>query len=370
MNSKFDIIPVETDVLIIGGGLAGCMASIKARESDIRVTIAEKANTMHSGCAASGVDHVWAYIPPVHEKMGWTIEDLMEDHDQATARGLVDRDLLHLIARTMYDRVLDLESFGLKFRFEDSNIPGKFRVVYQFHSVPSSLNFEGRPIKVKLTQEAQKRKVLVVNRVMITDLLMSEGCVTGAVGVSTRKNEIYLFRTKTAVLCTGRVNRLGRNVTGIWGNRRVPPMSGEGKAMAFHSGIDIINMEFLSPERYQIGFYETAGGAPGNSWQPGFRLVDHKGDIIVPRGRSFDWENLEKMKINVSELRKGWLEKKRIHMPPSLEDLRKGSGPYYLDGREATREEIRYAEWSLSHEGKCNQFLEHLKEMGVDLTRN
>ena len=96
--STLEIIPVETDVLITGGGLAGCMAAIKASEHDVRVTIAEKSNTLHSGCAASGVDHLWAYIPPIHEKMGWTIEDLMEDHEQATARGLIDRDLLFLVA--------------------------------------------------------------------------------------------------------------------------------------------------------------------------------------------------------------------------------------------------------------------------------
>ena len=354
--SRLEIIPVETDVLIIGGGLAGCMAAIKASEHDVRVTIAEKSNTLHSGCAASGVDHLWAYIPPVHEKMGWTIEDLMEDHDQATAHGLIDRDLLFLVANTMYERVLDLENFGLKFRFVDSNIPGKFRIVHQFHSVPSSFNFEGRPLKVRLTQEAKRRKVNIVNRVMDTDLLSDNGHISGAIGVSTRESRIYLFKTKAGVLCTGRVNRLGRNPSGVWGNRRVPPFSGDGKAMALHAGLNIINMEFLSPERFQVGFYETAGGAPGNSWQPGFRFVDYDGKVVVPRGRFFDWNNLDKIKIDAAALRKEWLEKKRIHMPPSLNDLKSGGGPYYLDGMEATDEEIKYADWSLSHEGKCYQF--------------
>ena len=48
---KTEVIPIETDVLIIGGGLAGCMAAIKAAEADVAVTIAEKADTRSSGCA-------------------------------------------------------------------------------------------------------------------------------------------------------------------------------------------------------------------------------------------------------------------------------------------------------------------------------
>ncbi len=67
MATNNEVIPIETDVLIIGGGLAGCMAGIKAAESDVSVTIVEKADTRASGCAGTGVDHMWANIPPVHK---------------------------------------------------------------------------------------------------------------------------------------------------------------------------------------------------------------------------------------------------------------------------------------------------------------
>ena len=86
--ADLQVIPIETDVLIIGGGLAGCMAAIKAAETEgIRVTLVEKSNTLRSGCAASGIDHTWAYIPEIHEKMGYSIDDMAEDHRQATAYG-------------------------------------------------------------------------------------------------------------------------------------------------------------------------------------------------------------------------------------------------------------------------------------------
>ena len=124
MNTKIEVIPIETDVLIIGGGLAGCMAAIKAAEEDVSVTIAEKADTRSSGCAGTGVDHIWGYIPPVHEKMGYTIEDIIESHTKGIANGFIDQEVLYLIVRESYNRVLDLESFGLNFRFEDSKAPG------------------------------------------------------------------------------------------------------------------------------------------------------------------------------------------------------------------------------------------------------
>jgi adenylylsulfate reductase subunit A len=108
--TSLKVIPVETDVLVIGGGLAGCMAAIKASEEEgVRVTLVDKSNTIRSGCAASGIDHTWAYIPPVHEKMGYTIDDMAEDHRQGTAYGFFRRDLFSLVAGTNFDRVLDLE---------------------------------------------------------------------------------------------------------------------------------------------------------------------------------------------------------------------------------------------------------------------
>ena len=171
MAAKNEIITIETDVLVIGGGLAGCMAAIKAAETNVSVTIAEKADTRSSGCAGTGIDHIWGYIPPVHEKMGYTIEDIIESHIKGIAGGFIDQELLYLIVRESYGRILDLESFGLKFRYEDSKAPGKFRVVTQFHSAPTTLNFDGRDLKLKLTREARKRGVRIINRITMTGLL-------------------------------------------------------------------------------------------------------------------------------------------------------------------------------------------------------
>ena len=57
---------VETDVLCVGGGIAGLMAAIRASDLGAKVIVAEKGNTLRSGAAGCGNDHFWCYIPEVH----------------------------------------------------------------------------------------------------------------------------------------------------------------------------------------------------------------------------------------------------------------------------------------------------------------
>ncbi len=372
MSPGIEVVQIDTDVLIIGGGLAGCMAGIKASEYGVKVTIAEKANTLSSGCAGTGVDHAWAYIPMIHEQMGWTLEDLIEDHAQLIARGFINKDLLRLVARENYDRMLDLEKFGIKIRYEDSKIPGKFRIVYQFHTMPSSFNFDGHDLKIKLTREAKKRGVDIVNRVMMVALLLTDGQVAGALGVGTNNGKIYSFRAKTVVMSTGRANRLTPNKTGIWGNHRIPVNeTGDGRAIAFRAGIPVINMEFLSSGYYSIGNYELNLGSPRNTVQPAAAVTDAGGETVVPRTQFYDWPNLGKEKVDATLNRQKMLSGGQNARPAYAQLYRQGQGPFYLDLTDGTEEEIKYIEWSISNEGKGSLFLDYLKNReGFDFRRD
>lgn len=372
MKSGIEVIPIDTDVLIIGGGLAGCMAAIKASEASVKVTIAEKANTLSSGCAGTGVDHSWAYIPMIHGPMGWTLEDLLEDHSQLIAGGFINKDLLRLVARENYDRMLDLERFGVKIRYEDSRIPGKFRIVYQFHTMPSSFNFDGFDLKIRLTKEAKKRGVNIVNRVMMVGLLLTEGQVAGALGVGTNDDRLYSFRAKAIVMSTGRANRLTPSVTGIWGNHRIPVNeTGDGRAMAFRAGIPVINMEFLSSGYYSIGNYELNLGSPRSTVQPAAAVTDAGGEVIVPRTQFYDWSNLGKEKVDAMSNRQKMLAERQGARPAYAQLYREGRGPFYLDLTGGTEEEIKYIEWSIGNEGKGSLFLDYLKNQeGFDFRRD
>jgi len=378
--SNLRVVPVETDVLVIGGGLAGCMAAIKASEDEgLRVTLADKSNTARSGCAASGIDHLWAYIPSIHEKMGYTLDDMAEDHRQGIAHDFFRRDLFDLVASTSYDRVLDLERFGINFRYEDSNIPGKFRIVDQFHSVPASFNFDGESLKPKLTQEAKRRGVTIINRVQMTDLVSTNGQISGAVGLGTRTGEIYFFKAKAIVLSCGRSNRLSRNPTGFDFNTRIPSsMSGDGTSMAIRAGLPIINAEFFSGQRpAPCGNYNPNYGDPRNTVQPAARIIDAKGNVIVGRTHFYDWKSLGEEKWT-EKTRQQWLEqpmRSQRHgssgFVPLAVRLRKGEGPFYLDFNEATDDEKAYIEWSIKNEGKGTQFMRYFNgEEKADLRNN
>jgi succinate dehydrogenase/fumarate reductase flavoprotein subunit len=378
MSSALEAVTIETDVLIIGGGLAGCMAAIKATEHGVKVAIAEKANTENSGSAGTGIDHFWSYIPPVHEELGWSLDDLMKDHIEGFAGRMIDRDLLYLVASQTYDRAMDLERFGIKFRYDDSNLPGKFRVVYQYHSVPSSFNFNGRELKLKLTRQAKERGVEIYNRVMMTDLIEHEGEIAGALGIGVRDGKLYQFRAKAVVLSTGRTNRISRSPSGVRFNLRIPAEdTGDGKAMALRAGLGVINMEFFSPPAFSIGGNEINLGSPRSTTQPAGAVSGPDGEIFVPRTQFYDWSKLGKEKIKVDEVHKQWLQERtsvkgkfitRLDYPA----LRKqGKGPFFLDLTQGTEEEIQYIEWSISHEGKGFYYLDYLKQdEGFDFGRD
>ncbi len=375
--AELNVIPVETDVLVIGGGLAGCMAAINAAEgNDLRVAIADKSNTVASGCAASGIDHLWSYIPPIHEKMGYTLEDMAEDHRVGTAFGFFRKDLFMLVAGTMYERVLQLEKWGINFRYEDSEAPGKFRVVMQFTSVPSAFNFDGKLLKPTLTREARKRGVTILNRVQMTDLIVRDGQIAGAVGVGTRTGDIYFIKAKAIVLSAGRSNRLSRNQTGFDFNTRLPsPLSGDGTSMAVRVGLPIINSEFLGSKLLTpCGSYAPNYGDPRNTVQPAARIVDRAGNVIVPRTQFYDWKNVGREPFDGAESRRRWLEDRKVWrggrgtLPKRV---LQGEGPFFLDFTEATAYEADYIRWSIGNEGKGAQFLRYFEgEEGLDLREN
>lgn len=372
---KPNIVNAETDVLIIGGGLGGCMAAIHAADLGVRVAVSDKSNTIASGAAAMGIDHIWSYIPPVHERMGYTLEDMAEEHRIGMSAGFLKKDLFLLVAGTMYDRVLDLERFGIRFRYEDSKAPGNFRIVPQFHSVPSSFNFDGVPLKRVLTKQLRKRGVDIFNRVQMLDLLVTDGQVCGAVGVGTRTGDVHVFRAKAVVLATGRANRLGRNLMGVDFNTRMPgPFSGDGQSMAIRQGLPLINMEFLSGRILApCANYSPNYGDPRNTTQPAARIIDGRGNVLVPRTSFYDWDKLGKEKWSL-EMRERWLEERRVigeARRRMVAEQRNGGGPFFLDFSEATDEEAAYIEWSIRNEGKGTQFLRYfLGEEKADLRKN
>ncbi|MFC2005332.1 FAD-binding protein [Chloroflexota bacterium] len=228
---------VEADVLCVGGGPAALMAAIHAAEGGAKVVVADKGNTLRSGAAATGNDHIACYLPKVHGDL----EALV----RAYVRGGLGRhaDMVRALFETSSQVVKLWESWG---------IPMKYKGNYEFagHAYPGSIvppthmKFGGENLKPTLTKEAEKRGVKILNRVMVFELLRDDG-VSGAVGVHTREEKLVVFQAKSVVLGTGILTRLYPSPTPSWmfNIGRSPATTGDGRAMAYRIGAELVNLE-------------------------------------------------------------------------------------------------------------------------------
>ena len=182
---------LHTDILIIGGGTAGCYAALTVREhSDYSIIIAEKANIKRSGCLAAGVNAINAYIVK-----GRKPEDYV-DYCRKDADGIVREDLLLSMSQGL-NRVTDkLEKLGLVI-LKDEN--GEY-VARGNRNI--KINGENmKPLLAKAVEELDNCQIL--NRVNITDYIVENNQILGAFGFSIEDNTAYEIRAKKVLCATG-----------------------------------------------------------------------------------------------------------------------------------------------------------------------
>ena len=228
---------IDTDVLIIGGGTAGCYAAIKLGGQNLRVLIAEKANIIRSGCLAAGVNALNAYISEGH-----TPADYIE-YARKDAEGIVRDDLLQTIAERFNEVTEDLERRGLVILKDEQ---GEY-VTRGWRNV----KINGENIKPLLAEGALAQKnVTVRNHVNITDLktVTEHGrtSVRGAVGFSVNEPVALDIDARAVLIATGgaaglyRPNNPGFSRHKMW----YPPFNtGAGYAMGIRAGAEMTTFE-------------------------------------------------------------------------------------------------------------------------------
>ena len=229
---------IRKDVLIIGGGAAGCYAAGKIAEmSGLSVLIAEKANILRSGCLAAGVNALNAYITPGH-----TPEDYVE-YASKDANGIVREDLLMTLSERLNEVTEELERMGLTIlKDADGNYVSRgWR----------NLKINGENIKPLLAGYAGKsRHVKVLNHVNITDFLTEKKDgkirIRGAAGFGTDKEVSYLLYADAVLIATGgasglyRPNNPGSARHKMW---YCPFNTGAGYAMGILAGAEMTTLE-------------------------------------------------------------------------------------------------------------------------------
>ena len=225
---------IESDVLIIGGGTAGCYAAIRLGEnSELKVVVAEKANIKRSGCLAAGVNALNAYITEGHVPMDY-VKYASKDAD-----GIVREDLLLDICNRLNHVTQDMEKRGLTI-LKDEN--GKY-----VSRGWRNLKINGENIKPILAEAVYSQSnVDVYNHVNITDYRYDNGVVSGAYGFGIDDAVFYEFRAKAVLIATGgaaglyRPNNPGDNGHQMW---YCPFNTGAGFAMGILAGAEMTTFE-------------------------------------------------------------------------------------------------------------------------------
>lgn len=225
---------LHTDILIIGGGTAGCYAALTIREqSDYSIVIAEKANIKRSGCLAAGVNAINAYIVD-----GRKPEDYVE-YAKKDADGIVREDLLMTMSEGLNRVTHKMENLGLVI-LKDEN--GNY-VARGNRNI--KINGENmKPLLAKAVEELED--VTILNRINITDYIVEENEIKGAFGFSVEEGTAYEIRAKKVLCATGgaaglyRPNNPGFSRHKMW----YPPFNtGAGYAMGIRAGAEMTTFE-------------------------------------------------------------------------------------------------------------------------------
>jgi len=282
-NSKDRVI--ETDILVIGGGIGGCFAALYAIEGGAQVVLLDKAAVRRSGAAGMGIAMWHQLLPP-----GFTLNDIAKDlitsgrkflgtaSYMSIMKGLIDENLIYIGYRDSWEVVNALEKWGINMKWDDGQ--------YFFSpdpSMPDNIFFHGRNIKRGLADQLKSSSVTVLERTMGVDLLTKNGEIAGATALNVRSGEFIIIKAKAIVLATGTISRIFNPFLQTAPGRfrmlyNYYAGSGDGIAMAFRAGADLVNIEvsgvgaFLAGTRTEkIPTYFVPSGA---------RIYDAKGEQL------------------------------------------------------------------------------------------
>ena len=225
---------ISTDVLVIGGGTAGCYAALTISEnSDKKVLICEKAHIKRSGCLAAGVNALNAYIVEGRKPQDYV------DYAKKDADGIVREDLLLTMSEKLNEVTHRLEKFGLVI-LKDEN--GKYVTRGN-----RNLKINGENIKPILADAVEKAKnVTVLNRVNIFDYSVKDNKINGAFGFGIESGIFYTIEAKAVIIATGgaaglyKPNNPGFSRHKMW----YPPFNtGAGYAMGIRAGAEMTTFE-------------------------------------------------------------------------------------------------------------------------------
>jgi len=339
---EIEEVIMETDVLVIGGGNAGCFAAIEAKKlnPNLKVTIMEKAHIDRSGCLAAGMDAINAYI-----KKGKTPEEFVK-WSRSQVRGLLREDLALSLAQILNEPVEEWEKWGLPIK-KDEN--GEYQARGQW-----DIAIQGSEMKVILAEKTREMGVEILNRVVATNYLLDGDRVIGAMGFGVRDGKFYIIKAKATIVATGGAAGLYKPYTndGIDCHHQIwycPFNTGTGYAMGIRAGAEMTSFEM----RWAAVRTKDFNG-PIDTISVGYKtpMINAKGEKILQE-KYAEWGGDKAPRFI------------RVFAP--MEEWLAGRGPCYVDTTQMTPEQIK--EMKMDYLNERPSFVLFLASRGQDLSR-
>ena len=298
---------VAADVLVIGGGIAGCWAAISAARQGLKVALVEKGNTVRSGAGGPGCDH-WCNAPA---------NPLSNVDPDDWARHMADRPFcngigIQIQCREDWDTLQEMELMGGKIRDTKDEYVGaegrdeKTKMMIspryaRIHSyVPDDkthldppdvrnnvvIRVWGSTFKPALKKECKRLGVTIFDRVMGTRLLTENGIqgarVVGATGINNRTGEFMIFKSKATIISTAGAGSIWMLSTELGGysNMMSRTISGDGTVMAWKAGAELTKMEATGINRIATGHKHAWYSGAGDASYENVAIVDANGKRV------------------------------------------------------------------------------------------
>jgi succinate dehydrogenase/fumarate reductase flavoprotein subunit len=234
----------ETDVLIIGAGPAGAMAAIYTHRTDpgLRIAVLDKSKIETSGAAGRGMDALNTIaVPPASQP-----EDVVE-HLTMVTEGVLDQEVAYAYGKIGLRVIKDLEEIMNRTKGDlfpvDEN--GNY-LLYYLHPVDKALMIpmHAEEMKRAMGKAVRQTGARVFDRTPAIKLVTENGRVSGVLAFNMRTGEYFYFKTKAVCLTAGCAGRIGIANSGyLAGSYEFPGNSGDGYAVAYQAGAELVNME-------------------------------------------------------------------------------------------------------------------------------
>jgi adenylylsulfate reductase subunit A len=333
---------VKTDVLVVGGGLAGNNGAIGALENGVRVLIADKSSIDRCGAIAGGVDHFMAYLGTDT----WDTREAYLDWVGKIARGTVNLSVQNAVfCRELKAAIDRMETIGCSLKQPDGTY---YRTTSMGQPGPYFINFNGKQLKPSLAREARRLGAQTLEKCAISGLLTHNGRVTGAVGFNIRTGTFYTITAKAVLLATGNTNRIFENPTGLpYNTWQCPANTGAAQAMAFEAGAKLANMEIVRITLVPRGF--SAAGLNA--------LTGMGGKFVNATGEEF-----------LSKYHPAGVRAPRFKLVEAvMKEISEGRGPVYVDCRHLSASEMKHLKKTLGYDK--DTLPDFIEQKGIDLAK-